>query len=106
MGLTGIASGEIGDKTQEPTVDPRKAIRKKTITCVECGKTFKTITKRHLETHGLDARRIQGQVGDTPRASHSPAGIRPRARSDAHEKHGALEEDQAQEDPGQETRNQ
>lgn len=52
-GLTGIASGEFGDKAQEPAVDPRKAIKKKTIICVECGKTFKTITKRHLETHGL-----------------------------------------------------
>jgi len=53
MGLSGIISGELGDKAQEPAVDPKKAIRKKTITCVECGKTFKTITKRHLESHGL-----------------------------------------------------
>ena len=63
MGLSGIASGEIGDKTQEPVIDPKKAIRKKTITCVECGKTFKTITKRHLESHGLTPAEYKAKWG-------------------------------------------
>lgn len=63
MGLTGITTGEHGEKAQEPTVDPRKAIRKKTITCVECGKTFKTITKRHLESHGLTPAEYKAKWG-------------------------------------------
>jgi predicted transcriptional regulator len=63
MGLTGIATGEHGDKAQEPVVDPKKAIRKKTITCVECGKTFKTITKRHLESHGLTPAEYKAKWG-------------------------------------------
>ncbi|MFO8031004.1 MAG: MucR family transcriptional regulator [Desulfohalobiaceae bacterium] len=40
-------------KQQEPPVDPKKAIREKSVICLECGKTFKVLTKRHLSTHGL-----------------------------------------------------
>lgn len=40
-------------KQQEPFVDPKKAIREKSVICLECGKTFKVLTKRHLATHGL-----------------------------------------------------
>ncbi len=35
------------------TVDPKNAIREKSVICVECGKPFKVLTKRHLATHGL-----------------------------------------------------
>ena len=38
---------------QEPAVDPKKAIREKSVICLECGKTFKVLTKRHLATHDL-----------------------------------------------------
>ena len=34
-------------------VDPAKAIKEKSITCVECGKAFKLLTKKHLATHGM-----------------------------------------------------
>ncbi|MDR2489732.1 MAG: MucR family transcriptional regulator [Desulfovibrio sp.] len=34
-------------------IDPRKAIKEKSITCVICGKSFKLITKKHLASHGL-----------------------------------------------------
>ncbi|MFP4629997.1 MAG: MucR family transcriptional regulator [Desulfohalobiaceae bacterium] len=40
-------------KQQEPPVDPKKAIREKSVICLECGKTFKVLTKRHLSIHGL-----------------------------------------------------
>ena len=33
--------------------DPRKAIKEKSVTCLECGKTFKILTKKHLAIHGL-----------------------------------------------------
>lgn len=33
--------------------DPKKAIREKSILCLECGKSFKVLTKRHLASHGL-----------------------------------------------------
>lgn len=35
-------------------LDPRKAIKEKSITCLECGKSFKVITKRHLAQHNMD----------------------------------------------------
>ena len=38
---------------QEPAVDPKKAVKEKSITCLECGKVFKIITKKHLATHDL-----------------------------------------------------
>lgn len=37
----------------EVLVDPKTSIREKTVLCCECGKSFKVLTKRHLETHGL-----------------------------------------------------
>ncbi len=36
-----------------PATDPKKAIREKSILCLECGKSFKVLTKRHLASHGL-----------------------------------------------------
>lgn len=38
---------------QQPTLDPKKAIREKSVVCLECGKTFKVLTKRHLANHDL-----------------------------------------------------
>lgn len=51
-------SGEQEKDTQEeaeqqPAVDPKKAIRERSVICLECGKSFKVLTKRHLAQHGL-----------------------------------------------------
>lgn len=35
-------------------LDPKKSIKEKSITCLECGKTFKIITGKHLATHDLN----------------------------------------------------
>ena len=35
------------------TADGRKSIKEKSVICLECGKTFKIVTKRHLASHGL-----------------------------------------------------
>ncbi|KAF1074264.1 MucR family transcriptional regulator [Halodesulfovibrio sp. MK-HDV] len=45
----------LAEETQEAAVDPKKSIKEKTVTCLECGKTFKILTKRHLALHDLDA---------------------------------------------------
>ena len=37
----------------EGTIDPKRAIREKSIVCLECGKSFKVLTKRHLAIHNL-----------------------------------------------------
>ena len=38
-----------------PAISPSKSIKEKTISCLECGKSFKIITKKHLSIHNLDA---------------------------------------------------
>jgi predicted transcriptional regulator len=40
-------------KAQDPAVDPKKAIREKAVVCLECGKKFKVLSKKHLAQHGL-----------------------------------------------------
>jgi predicted transcriptional regulator len=41
------------EEVEGTTLDPRKAIKEKSITCVECGKSFKLLTKKHLASHGM-----------------------------------------------------
>ena len=36
-------------------MDAKKSIKEKTVTCLECGKVMKIITKKHLALHNLDA---------------------------------------------------
>lgn len=49
----GESTPEGEDVTTAPTTDPKKAIREKSIICLESGKTFKVLTKRHLAKFGL-----------------------------------------------------
>ena len=44
-------------------IDPSKAIKEKSITCVECGKSFKLLTKKHLATHGYTAEEYREHCG-------------------------------------------
>lgn len=55
--LRALSEGESGsdDAMAEVQADPRKSIKEKSISCLECGKTFKILTRKHLGTHGLDA---------------------------------------------------
>lgn len=49
--------------------DPRKSIKEKSITCMECGKTFKILTRKHLASHNIDAAEYREKWGfkkDTP----------------------------------------
>lgn len=59
-GLKTASEGPCG-AVEEPEVptglqaDPKKSIKEKSITCLECGKTFKIITRKHLSSHSLSA---------------------------------------------------
>lgn len=44
-------------------MDPKKAIRESSIVCLECGKTFKILTKKHLSTHGLTPDEYRAKYG-------------------------------------------
>lgn len=57
---------ELPMEQEEPapvSVSPSKSIKEKTITCLECGKSFKIITKKHLMTHNLDANSYREKWG-------------------------------------------
>lgn len=63
----GEAVPEIGG-SDSPN-DPKKSVKEKSITCLECGKSFKILTRRHLISHGLDATAYREKWGfkkDTP----------------------------------------
>ncbi len=55
--LKGLMEGKeaegVEEEQQQPPVDPKKAIREKSVVCLECGKSFRILTKRHLKSHGL-----------------------------------------------------
>jgi len=51
VALTG--QGKEPDAAPASAVDPKKSIREASVICLECGKSFKIITKKHLATHGL-----------------------------------------------------
>ncbi|WP_394699815.1 MucR family transcriptional regulator [uncultured Pseudodesulfovibrio sp.] len=63
-----MAHGEVVLTRQVPHVDPKRAIRNKSIVCLECGRTFKTLSKRHLESHGLTPDEYRAKWGYKKRA--------------------------------------
>lgn len=55
--LAAVVQGVSQGESAAPVVEVEKVSGKageKSITCLECGKSFKLITRRHLATHGLD----------------------------------------------------
>ncbi|MFV0422008.1 MucR family transcriptional regulator [Oleidesulfovibrio sp.] len=63
-GIRMISEGTmVADDATVSAIDAKKAIKEKTITCVECGKSFKIITKKHLATHGLTADEYRAKCG-------------------------------------------
>ena len=44
-------------------IDAKKAIKEKSITCCECGKAFKIITKKHLASHDLTPAEYKAKHG-------------------------------------------
>lgn len=52
-GIKNVAEDEASAEAVEAAVDPKKAIREKSIICCVCGKSFKILTKKHLSSHEL-----------------------------------------------------
>ena len=50
-------------KTSPEPLDWRKSITKHTVTCLECGASFKQLSVRHLKEHGLDGRSYRIKYG-------------------------------------------
>ena len=65
-GIAAVSSGQLVASEAEsaaPAMDPKKAIKEASITCLECGKSFKVITKKHLASHGLTPEEYKAKYG-------------------------------------------
>ncbi len=52
-----------GPEQQEPAVDPQKSVREKSVVCIECGKSFKVLSKKHLQKHNLTPQEYKEKWG-------------------------------------------
>lgn len=52
MSITGLHSGAASGvaETREPAVNPKRSVTRDAITCLECGKKFKSL-KRHIQSN-------------------------------------------------------
>lgn len=64
-GIMQTASNGVTDGIPEegPFVDTKKSIRETSVTCLECGKRFKVITRKHLAAHGLTPDEYRAKFG-------------------------------------------
>ncbi|WP_291322657.1 MucR family transcriptional regulator [Desulfonatronospira sp.] len=51
------------EQEQQPAIDPKKAIKEKSITCLECGKSFKVLTKKHFAKHDMTTEEYKEKWG-------------------------------------------
>lgn len=64
-----VAIHELMPAPAHPMAAVEKTLTDKSVTCLECGKSFKIITKKHLRTHGLTSDEYKDKWGyprDTP----------------------------------------
>ena len=62
-GIQTMVEGAAPVVEAEPAVDPKNAIREKSVLCCECGKSFKVLTKRHIASHGLTVDEYKEKYG-------------------------------------------
>jgi len=62
-GIQAMAEGGTPVADTEPAVDPKNAIREKSVICCECGKSFKVLTKRHIASHGMTVEEYKEKYG-------------------------------------------
>ncbi len=55
LGIRAVAEGEtpVEMDSLEMAQEARKSVKEKSVTCLECGKSFKLLTKRHLAGHRM-----------------------------------------------------
>ncbi len=70
----------------QPPMVPKASIQRSKIICLECGKSFKQISNRHLIVHGLDAKTYRKKYGFPARQSLSARELTARRRKSAQER--------------------
>lgn len=55
QGIRAVAESEhpVEQNREEMALEGRKSVKERSVTCLECGKNFKVLTKRHLAIHGM-----------------------------------------------------
>ncbi len=61
--LQDAVNGTVTEDEPQLVCDPKKAIRERSVTCCICGKSFKVLTKRHLDSHGVTADEYREMCG-------------------------------------------
>ncbi len=85
--LKHVKSNEEGLQEEEaaPPLDPKKSIKQNSVTCLECGKKFKILTKRHLKDHGLTPKEYKAKYGFKARQPLSAKSLSAKRRKVAKE---------------------
>ncbi|MGD8386679.1 MAG: MucR family transcriptional regulator [Desulfobacteraceae bacterium] len=86
--LKSVKANEEGAEAEEaaPAMDPKKSIKQNSVTCLECGKKFKILTKRHLKEHGLTPKEYRKKWGFKARQPLSAKSLSAKRRKVAKEK--------------------
>ena len=86
--LKNVKANEEGAEAEEaaPAMDPKKSIKQNSVTCLECGKKFKILTKRHLKEHGLTPKEYRKKWGFKARQPLSAKSLSAKRRKVAKEK--------------------
>ena len=86
--LKKVKADEEGAEAEEaaaPDMDPKKSIKQNSVTCLECGKKFKILTKRHLKEHGLTPKEYRAKYGFKARQPLSAKSLSAKRRKVAKE---------------------
>ena len=50
------------EEEEKPVMEPKRSIQKNKIVCLECGQSFKMLTK-HLKSHGMNSKEYRKKYG-------------------------------------------
>lgn len=65
--LKSVKLDEEGVDEIRSSINPKNSIKQSTISCLECGKQFKILSRRHLATHNLTPKEYREKWGFGPK---------------------------------------
>ena len=85
--LKNVKADEEGAPVEEAALamDPKDSIKQNSVTCLECGKKFKILTKRHLADHDLTPKEYKAKYGFKARQPLSAKSLSAKRRKVAKE---------------------
>lgn len=64
--LKAVAEGSVcccAGEDAAPVADGKNSIKETSVVCMECGKKFKVLSRKHLESHGLSVEEYKAKYG-------------------------------------------